>query len=327
MKKILFLLVCIIGMQAVAQQKLRITMSDGTQMDFCVNNIEEMSFQVREPLNIVGEWVCYQDVYGGVIICYAFNEDGTVVYKERYLNPALSSYSSEYSGTYSMDGNVVSMNLFDTVHIIETVGYTETELHASTGIVMYKVREPIYKMNSSDEPIIIGEEGDSIIYTDCYCVKAIDNKIAAVRAGDGYALVEDAETKEIKAYRIEVSAVVNVIDWAKFLKKNKDDIIAEFGEPNQINEDKSTFSYTAGYDDAVKMIIFTHDTDNNIISVQISLYDAEKKQIYLEDIEKKYIYNRGSDTSIVYYDTDSRKTATIQITVYMSMDMIVYKSL
>ena len=327
MKKILFLLLCIIGMQATAQQKMRITMSDGTQMDFCVNNITEMSFEVRQPLDVLGEWLCFTDVYGGVIICYAFNDDGTVVYKERYLNSALSAYSSEYSGTYSLEGSVISMQLFGTEHIVNVVECTGTELYSSTGDIMYKVREPIYKMNSTDEPIIIGEEGDRILYADGFCVKAVDNKIAAVRAGAGYALVEDAETKEIKAYKIEVSAVINVVDWSKYLKRSKDDIIAEFGEPDQINEGKSTFSYTAGYDDAVEMVIFTHDADNNIISAQITLYNADMKQRYSEEIEKKYIFNRSSDTTTIYYDTEDRKTATIQVTVYKSMDMIVYKSL
>ena len=336
MKKIIFFLVCLISLQINAQDIMRITLNDGTPMEFSVNNVDEMTFYTPKPLNIVGEWVSYSSQYGGVMECLRLNDDGTMKYKAIYAN--YSSLNSEYDGKYTFENNVLKLTviMYSTemsLGTIEIVNYTETDFSSSTNDTYYKVQKT-YQMKYEDEPINVGNDGDVIKYVDNYYIGIENNKIKpldnAKYGGSGYAIVEDAETKGLKAYCINVTGTEeDIIIFNNYFKKSRDVIVEVLGEPNQINEEKHTMTYT-NFTASIQYVAFSfNDNWSEVTKVQVSFYDEGKRQKYVDYIEKNYVFNRATSSGKIYYDTEDSNSASVQITVYNASVMctIVYTDL
>ena len=235
MKKYIIIIACLVNLQTMAQDLMRISMNDGSFMDFSINNVKEMNFSTPKNMDVVGEWLWILD---GIIERITFNTDGTFSFREYYTlitNDGII-HNKEEVGTYTLIDNLITINYPDgQTAKFQIVSNNEYQMISSANVVFYKVQEPFYMMTTDDAPISIGNEDDIIKYVDNYFVAIENNKIKALTGnGSGYALVEDGITKELKAYRIDVEYIPTpIIDWTKFFSKSVDDIISEFGAPDQ----------------------------------------------------------------------------------------------
>lgn len=324
MRQKLLILVCIIGMQTYAQELMRIIKNDGTTYDFSVNNVESMLFFTPEQINVVGDWVGYNDI---AMRCYSLDQDGTMRYKYYSMT---QSNNYEVEGEYVYNDNVLTLKYSGNTIPIEIISYNDTMLVSGSHEVYYKVLEPIYNMKTTDDPINIGNDGDVIKYVDNCVVGVEDNKIKPLKDGTGYAIVEDAVSKSLKAYRIDVSLVLDPpIDWSMYFKKSLDEIVEEFGKADQEDATKYTKTYTK-FNAAIQHVIFTFSEDYSMVTkVQVSFYDEAKRQNYCDYIEKNYFLNKTSSLSTTYSDTEDSNAASVQIRVYDASVMctIVYSDM
>lgn len=329
MKKILFFLVCFFSLQTTAQEKMRITMNDGTPLEFNIRFIDEMTFYTPQPVNIIGEWVNYSDEMGGTIQCFGFKEDGTVVYKMFYSKYQISS---EYTGTYSLNNKVVELKILGSIISLSIDSYTENDFYSNGSGTYYRVQEPVYSMNTADTPISIGNEGDIVKYVDGCIVVLEDNKIKALKEGMGYALVEEAESGAIKAYSIEVNPSIDeYINFTQYFKKTINQIENTLGEKHQTNLEKHTITYT-NFSSSILSVTFTFSDNmeskptSEVISVSLFFYDENKMQSYSDSIANNYILDSGAstDTRKTYYDADNSSTASVKIVINTTLSMITY---
>lgn len=319
MKKILLFLTCFIGLQALAQEKMRITLNDGTYMDYDARIVKTLSVFTPTPLNLIGDWV---SVSGTTMTSYSFKEDNTCSMHQFNMT---TSYHIVYDLTYTYENDEINFSLYGTNALrISVQSNTETEFVSSTGAIHYKV-QGTYSMAISDNPINIGNTDDVIKNVDNYFVAVEDNKIKALKDGNGYVLVEDAKTKETKAYKIEVDAgpLPDPIDWTQYFKKSKEEIIAIFGTGTD-GTDKPTYTIS-NYNIAISSVIFTFSEDwSKVTGIQVKFYDADKMQNYCDYIDEKYILNSSTSTSKRYYDAESISTASVSITVSTLLKYIQY---
>lgn len=318
MKKILLFLTCFIGLQALAQEKMRITLNDGTYMDYDARIVKTLTVAIPTPLNLVGDWVT---VSGAIMTSYSFKEDNTC---SKHQFNMTTSYHIGYEVTYTYENDEINLFLYGMNDgRIAVQSNTETEFVSSTGAIHYKV-QGTYSMAISDEPINIGNTGDVIKYVDNYFVAVEDNKIKAMKDGNGYVLVEDAKTKETKAYKIEVDAgpLPDPIDWTQYFKKSKEEIIAIFGTGTD-GTDKPTYTIS-DYNIAISSVVFTFSDDwSKVTGIQVKFYDADKMQNYIEYIAANYVLASGTK----YYDTDSVSTASVYINVVTYLKYIQYSDM
>ena len=332
MKKILLFLACLLGLQATAQEKMRITMNDGTQMDFNVRFIDEMTFYTPQPFNIVGEWVSYSDQMSGTIQCLEFKEDGTMVYKTFYTKYQMSN---ESTGTYSLNNKTIELSIYGSIVNISIDNYTENDFFSNANGNFYRVREPLYDMNTTDEPITIGNDGDIIKYVDNCFVGLENNKIKPLKEGKGYALVEDAESADLKAYSIGVHyGDESPRDFTQYFKQTIGQIESVFGEVHQTNNESHRITYTK-FSSSIYYVAFSFSDDmeknpaSEVISVSLYFYDAEKMQPYSEHIANTYTLDSGASTDSrkTYYDSSNAETASVKITVSSTTNVITYTDL
>ena len=310
---------CFIGLQALAQEKMRITLNDGTYMDYDARIVKTLNVVVPTPLNPVGDWVT---VSGVIMTAYSFKEDNTCSMHQFNMT---TSYHVGNDLTYEYENNELNLFLFGmNAGRIFVQSNTETEFVSSTGATHYKV-QGTYSMAVSDDPINIGNTDDVIKYVDNYFIAVEDNKIKALKDGNGYVLVEDAKTKETKAYKIEVDAgpLPAPIDWAQYFKKSKEEVIATFGTGTD-GTDKPTYTIS-DYNIAISSVVFTFTDDwSKVTGIQVKFYDADKMQNYCDYIDEKYILNSSTSTSKKYYDTESIGNASVYITVSTLLKYIQY---
>lgn len=107
MRKLFIFLVCLIGIQAMAQNIMRVTLNDGNHIELSVNNVKDMTFYTPVTFNITGEWLQYVDQYGGAMECYDFRADGVLNYKCFYY--AYPILNGEASYTYTVDEKVITI--------------------------------------------------------------------------------------------------------------------------------------------------------------------------------------------------------------------------
>lgn len=326
MKQLLFFLAIMISLQTVAQEKMRVTMIDGTYMDFDVNNVEDFIFHRDYSLNLVGEWVVYTQGDDESLDYYIFHENGILEYKTFSIN---REHFISYEGTYTIMNNLADIVLQGSTLSLKFESISDNQM-ISGNKLFCKIDERVDTLTIGDVSQSLGNDTDIIKFVDSYFVGLEDNKIKPLREGTGYALVEDANTKEMKAYKIcVVSADSSIIDWGKYLGSTTTQIINEFGDPNQQVENKYV-AYTNGLNSDIKEIYFDLDSNTKKVSeVSIDFYNNEKRQKYWDYIEEKYHLAWKTESYKIFYDSDDAKIATIEITIYDESDfrIIVYKDL
>lgn len=203
MRQYILILMCLMGIQTIAQEKVRITMKDHTTLDFDIRAIKEIDFYQPKQIeagDIVGEFITFSDDEVVTLECWEFKENGDLKYNVYYVETGLNY---EYDGTYTLIDNVLTISIFGSTFTDLISIFTGTEL-VSYSLTYYKVQNH-YNISISDIPINIGIEGDVIKLVDNCYIGMKDNKITPLKVGRGYALVEDAETKALKAYSINVT--------------------------------------------------------------------------------------------------------------------------
>ena len=324
MKKYCLLLIWFLGLQINAQELMRITTQDGTQYSFSVNNIQEMDFYTPEQINVVGEWIA---ISGNTMVCFDLKDNGTL--KRKSFSMTIGQFY-DLDGTYTIKDDVLTLNYDGSTLRIPIVEFTDTKMVSTSGDVYYRVQETVYNMTTNDNPIHIGNDGDIIKYVDNCIVGAESNLIKPLRDGRGYAIVNDAETGELKAYGINVTfASAPPVNWTQYFKKSSEQIKTEFGEKDQGNESNHTWTYR-NYSSSIQFVTFSFNDDySEVTKVQLSFYDEEKRQNYCDYIEENYIFNRATSSGKIYYDTEDSNSASVQITVYDASVMctIVYTDL
>lgn len=310
--------------QTSAQGLMRITTQDGTQYNFSVNNIQDMDFYTPEQINVVGEWIV---ISGSTMICFDLKDDGTL--KRKSFSMTMGRFYDS-DGTYTIKDDVLTLNYDGSTLIIPVVELTETKMVSISGDIYYRVQETEYNMTTNDNPIHIGNDGDAIIYIDNCIVSSENNLIKSMRDGRGYAIVNDAETGELKAYGISVTFVSDPpVNWNQYFKKSSEQIKSVFGDKDQGNESNHTWTYR-NYSSSIQLVTFYfNDAYSEIVKVQLSFYDEDKRQNYCDYIEQNYVFNRATSSGKIFYDTEKSDSATIQITVYDAsvMCVIVYTDL
>ena len=323
---------CLFCLQATAQEKMRITMNDGTTMDFNIRFIDEMTFYTPKSFNVVGEWVSYSDQMDGTIYCMDFKEDGTMLYKRFYTKYHVSN---ENTGTYSLNNKVIELNILGSVINMSIDSYTENDFFSNGNGTFYRVMEPIYNMKTTDDPISIGNDGDVIKYVDGCFVGLEDNKIKPLKEGKGYALVEAAESGDMKAYSIEVKPINGGdYDFTQHFKKTLTQIESVFGENHMTDKEKHTATYS-NFSSSIFYVVFTFSDNmeskptSEVISVLLNFYDEEKMQSYSEHIANTYILDSSAstDTRKTYYDAENAENASVKITVSTETNVITYTDL
>lgn len=324
MKKYCLLLIWFIGIQVNAQELMRITSQDGTQYELSINNIKDMEFFIQEQIDVVGEWLT---VLGNTMICFELKDDGTL--RRTSFSMTMGQYY-QLNGTYTLKDNVLTLSYDGNTLIIPIVEFSETKMVSTSGDVYYRVQEIVYSITTNDSPIHIGNDDDIVKYVDNCIVGSDNNLIKPLRDGRGYAIVNDAETGELKAYGINVTFVSDPpINWSQYFKNSSEQIKTEFGNKDQGNETNHTWTYR-NYSASIQFVTFTFNDDySEVTKVQLTFYDEEKRQNYCDFIEQNYVFNRTTSSGKIYYDTEESNSASVQITVYDASVMctIVYTDL
>ena len=323
MKKYILLLIWFIGIQINAQELMRVTTQDGTQYELSINNIKNLDFYTPEQINFVGEWIT---ISAGSMVCFDIKSDGTMKHTSFSTTDATKGNYFEIDGTYTIKDNVLTLNFDGSTLVIPVVEATETKIVSTSGETYYRVQADIYSLTTNGNPISVGNEGDVVKYTDRCFIDAINNMITPLRDGRGYVIVEEARTGVLKAFGVNVLYVPeSPIDWSKYFKKSKDELISELGEPAQ----KERFTYT-NFNASIHYITFTfNENKDEATKVHLTFYDETKRLHYCDSIERHYILNRESASSKIYFDTEDINAASVKVTVYYAsvMCVIVYEDL
>lgn len=322
MRKLLFLLACLTAIETMAQdQKLRMTyrLSVLAPQEIDLKNIKDVSFVVTGPFDIVGEWFNVDD---GAFETFTFGEYGTLDYYY-YLTSANDGGTSY--GDYQMQYDVLGLRLpiFSSIQYIPVVNHSETAFTLRNGNrndVYYKIQKT-YEMNTYDSPIVIGNEGDEVLYVDNVVVGLENGKIKALQQGQGYVLLKDKQQNTIVAYRVNVKYMPNIngpIDWTKYFKRTKNEIISEFGTPDedQTGMGYETLSYSKGYNPEIKILHFSFkEGEDAMMKVSATFRGIDEFQTYKKEIESKYIKQKENTTETYYGDTDDESTSTVLICI------------
>ena len=285
-------------------------------MDFDVKAIKNMDLFSNSSIkidNLVGEWVQYEDRILS-LICWKFMRDGTYVYKSYNYDSQLIFNNS---GTFTLEDNVLTID-YSGFNIPERIiSCTDSEFSSSSD-TYYKVIGD-YSMALDDNPITIGNDGDIIKYVDNCIIGIENNKIVPLKGGSGYALVEDALTKQIKAFRVDILSV-GVQDFAQYLMKTETEILDEFGTSmtkDDITQGDITNSMAyLFYNDDIMMLKFFFPEDwSKVIKIQVTFMSAENGQTYRDTIEENYYYNT---TQKVYYNTKDSSQSSVKIRILSS---------
>lgn len=322
MKRIFLFLACIVCLQTLAQEKMRITLNDGTYMDFDVRLVKTLNVHIPTPLSITGEWVTVSD---DIMNAYSFNEDSTCCFNSFNMS---TSYHFSLDYTYATkDRDIILYSNGEVSVRIPITNNKEMELVSSTGLTYYKV-QATYDIVVGEEPITIGNDGDVIKYTDNYFITTEDNKIKALKEGSGFALVEEAKTGKTVAYRIDVATgtLPAVVDWTNYFGMSKAEVIAAFDYIYE-GADKPTLTVNE-YNAAISAVIFTFTNDWSSIS-KISVYfnDSKKMQNYCDYIEENYVLVNNGDSFRTYRDTADAKSASVSIMIMSDISTITYTNL
>lgn len=323
MRKFLLFLTCILSMQVMAQEeKLHLTFNVGDPMNFNVNDIKDITFvEDSNPMDIIGEWFNEAVEEYGTYESFEFRDDGTLTYCPYYLN---------YHDGYTLPGYYLFEDYMLTMQIggIGTFSRSVTS-HSSTSFVItasganstyYKV-QGVYKMKTDDEPINIGGENDIVTFVDNEHVGLDNNKIKALKAGAGYALVKDSKLNTTVAYRIDVELVLH--DWTQYFKKTKEEITSVFGEPytEQSTETMDVYIYFSD-DPAFSILYFCFDKESGKMNrFQGVFSDENAMEAYKKGIENKYLYQEDISTKTVsyYYDTEDPSSLSTAIAIQSSL--------
>lgn len=323
MRKNVLLFLCLIAVQAMAQEeKLRVNFnskefhsSEIPSVNLNVNDIKEISFvEEHSPLDIEGEWF---DDEEDVFQSLTFFEDGSVIHNYYYKNIPL--YGSE-KGIYLYQYDIfeIGLQLWGEVLCIPVIRHTENSFtwrYSGKNLTYYKIQK-VYKMKIDDAPITIGNDGDLIVYSDNVFVGLKDNRVKALQVGSGFVLVEDAKLHETVAYRIDVEKNNEIIDWTLYFKKPKEDIVAEFGE--LFREDSGWITFTGEDKSVFKYLAFLFDdTTETVKSVSVTFNQPEDLQAYSDFIDQNYILyeSESSSSRKVYYDTEKGIKSSVMIIV------------
>jgi hypothetical protein len=281
-----------------------------------LKSIKDVSFVVTEPFDIVGEWFNVDD---GAFETFTFGEDGTL--DCYYYSTSANDGGTRY-GDYQMQYDVLGLRLpGSSIQYIPVVNHSETAFTLRNGNrndVYHKIQKE-YSMNTYESPIIIGNEGDEVSFVDNVVVGLENGKIIALQQGQGYALLKDKQRNTIVAYRVNVKYQPDPngpIDWTNYFKKTKEEIIAEFGTPDetQTNMGFETLSYSKGYNPEIKYLHFTFKEGvDAAMKVSATFRGIDEFQTYKKEIEGKYIKQKESTTETLYGNTDDESTSTVMI--------------
>lgn len=334
MKKIVIFLVCFISIRAIAQDLMRINKHDGSFLEFSINNITCMDFQGQKQVDIVGEWffLLEEEGWENAICCISFYANGEFTelnyYRETLYDAKI--HESKKKGTYTIANNNITCNYTDgKVARIGIIKSSDYQFITDSEAVFYKVRNISYKMTTADEPISIGDEGDIIKYTDnCFC-EIVDNKIRAITDGTGFVLVEDAQTKELKAYKVEISYVAPpMFIWTDYFKKPLAAILDEFGTPDKQNESQHSITYTY-YNAAILSVNFLFSENwDKVKQVDVMFYDNDKRQPYCDYISENYmlLVSKGG-TQMYGLTNNTDNTVLIYVSTSNDIYQIIYEDI
>ena len=331
MKKLLLLILCAHSFQAIAQkEKLQVEFGLGSPLKFNVEDIKDITFLTEQnPLDLVGEWFSEAMEEFRIYESITFKENGTLTYCPYYVN-----YHSGYElpGRWLFQDNVLveSISAFEGILTYHITSHSETQFvmtNSGSNTIYYKV-QGTYQIKTTDAPISICGENDIVTFVDNEIIALDGDKIKGLKGGTGYALVKDASRNAIVAYRVEVENVTSITDWTQYLKKNNDEIIATFGEPDD-SQSTETTDYLMYYapNPSFQYLLFGIDKQKGAVtSIQGVFINSGEFEIYRQEINKQYILwtDQSSETKEYYYNSDFTVLVSIQLSPNLSilyMDM------
>lgn len=323
MQKVVLFLVCMLSMQILAQEeKLRLTFDVGDPVELNVSEIKELDFiEEQSSFDVVGEWFTRSDEDYET---FEFHDDGNLHYS-LYSN-AQGNLLSGIEGIYTYHDGVLEITLGKEGEKMywHVTAHSQNHFTRTTSsgknVIFYKVQDN-YNMTTVDAPIVVGNPGDEVVFIDNFVCTLEDNKIKSLQQGKGYVLVNDSQLNTIVAYRINVEYKAGeVIDFTKYFKKTKDEIIAEFGTPDatQVSGNMDLLGYTNGFNAEISRLTFVFDVETGLLyQIQPVFRGPEENDVYKEYIKERYIPNTElSDTnSDSYLDTDDISTAKVWISI------------
>lgn len=334
-RKILILLICLVTIPAIAQdQRLRMTyrLSVLAPDELNLKDIKDISFVETEPFEIVGEWF---NVDEGAFESFTFSEDGLLDYYY-FINAANEGGAAK--GDYQFVYDVLGLRVptvFSQILYHPIVSHSETTFILRSGgrnNIYYKILHS-YDMNTYGSPIVVGNEDDEVSYVDNTVIGLINGKITALRQGQGYALIKDKQRNTTVAYRVNVKYSPDpngLIDWTKYFKKSKEEIIAEFGNPDktQTSMGYETLSYSKGYNPEIKFLHFSFKEGvDAAMQVSATFRGQDELETYKKEIESKYVKQKVNTYETYYGDTGDESTSTVIICISEVNDVksIVYQ--
>ena len=302
------------------EEKLRLKFTVGSPMELNVNDIKDISFvEDDNPLDILGEWFCYVKE-SQVFESYEFHEDGTLGYFYYYIS---QNSGGTLKGIFEFQDDMLAMRLAGVTLFYPITSHSETNFVITSNdnsYTYYRIQK-VYNMKTPDAPITIGNEDDVVTFVDNSVVGLENGKIKALQKGTGYALVKDAKLNTTVAYRINVEyAPGTVVDWTQYFKMTKDEIVAEFGEPNGVRVDASLgelVGYTEGYSPEISQLTFVFDKETGgLYMLQAVFRGVDEVNTYDNEIAKKYILQGDSDDkNKQYYDSEDILSRKVSISV------------
>lgn len=339
MKKIFLLATLFLGLQASAQEKVRITLSNGWTRDIPVENIQEMTYVQTDQANfdIEGEWVwaCKEQ---GLCDAIKFNDDGLLSFYVFMASDPIPS-SMIVGGSYAYLDGLLQWRLNTSSSIskytISNTSDTEFTLGAFGSVqendIFYKVIGSA-NVSTNSAPIQIGNSGDEIIYVDDYYVEAKEGQLSGRNVGTGYVIVFDKTLNSNVAYKINVErGPIEPIHYETYFKKTADDIKNIFGDYKKCTDSGDFYTWTYYDTDAETYSLdFSFEkATNQVIIVSAKMDDYDCIDAYHNDIKNRYIKDseRSEETEYHYYDTDDFENRKISISVDTKNTIINYLDL
>lgn len=324
MKNIFLLAAIIIGLQASAQEKFRVSFDDGTIQDFPVSWIQNIACLVEKEHNVVGDWVSI-DPNNGKYHNFSLEENGNGTWN--YTNDRNGITSEPV--TYKYDKEVLTITR-QGIELPYSVSWKSDYCFEITNGTFVNPFYHVYdkaETRMGEDPISIGSEGSEILYVDNNFIGMKDNKIYAKKMGTGYAIVQDKNLQEPVAYRVKVThGTIVPIHFEEYFKKSEQEIANLFGNPFYQSESNDKYVKTYLVNQEVSMLIVSFSKEKEVVTSLIShLADEESLHAYTEDIEKRYILlsSLSNNTTKVYCDAEKLSAAKIVIRIY-SEDMSIH---
>ena len=336
MRKIFLFAALLLVLQASAQEKVRITLSDGWTRDIPVENIQEMLYVQTDQANfdIEGEWVWASKKQG---LCEAikFNDDGLLSLNVFMVSDPIPS-STIVGGRYEYADGLLAWLLSTSTSVSKYTVSNTSDTEFTLGAIGSVQENDIYykvlgtkTVTTNSAAIQIGNSGDEIVYVDDYYVEIKDNKLSGRNVGTGYVIVFDKELNTNVAYKINVErGPVEPIHYESYFKKSADEIKSEFGNYKNYSDSGDFYTWTYYDTDAeTYMLNISFDKKTNkVMMVSAKMDDNDCIDAYHNDIKDRYLLDseRSDEVNYYYYDSEDIETRKIRISVDTKNALITY---